>query len=39
MIIDYTQNKQPDFIGDIHGHFDGLEMLFKKWGMKRKMKF
>ena len=36
MIIDYTQNKQPDFIGDIHGHFDALEMLFKKMGYKKK---
>lgn len=36
MIIDYTQNKQPDFIGDIHGHFDELEMLFKKMGYEKK---
>lgn len=32
LIIDYTQNKQPDFIGDIHGHFDALVQLFKKMG-------
>ena len=36
MIIDYNQNKQPDFIGDIHGHFDALEMLFKKMGYEKK---
>jgi hypothetical protein len=29
-------SKQPDFIGDIHGHFDALEMLFKKMGYEKK---
>ena len=32
LIIDYNQNKQPDFIGDIHGHFDALVQLFEKMG-------
>lgn len=36
MIIHYTHNKQPDFIGDIHGHFDALEILFKKMGYEKK---
>ncbi len=36
MITNYTQNKHPDFIGDIHGHFDALEMLFKKMGYEKK---
>jgi hypothetical protein len=30
LIIDYNQTKQPDFIGDIHGHFDALMQLFEK---------
>jgi hypothetical protein len=30
LIIDYNQTKQPDFIGDIHGHFDALLQLFEK---------
>ena len=32
LIIDYNQNKQPDFIGDIHGHFYALVQLFEKMG-------
>jgi len=32
LIIDYNQTKQPDFIGDIHGHFDALIQLFEKMG-------
>lgn len=32
LIIGYTQNKQPDFIGDIHGHYDALIQLFNKMG-------
>lgn len=32
LIIDYNQNKQPDFIGDIHGHYDALVQLFEKMG-------
>ena len=32
LIVDYKQTKQPDFIGDIHGHFDALMQLFEKMG-------
>jgi hypothetical protein len=32
LIIDYNHTKQPDFIGDIHGHFDALVQLFEKMG-------
>jgi hypothetical protein len=32
LIIDYKQTKEPDFIGDIHGHFDALVQLFDKMG-------
>lgn len=32
LIIDYNQRKQPDFIGDIHGHYDALVQLFNKMG-------
>jgi hypothetical protein len=32
LITDYTETKQPDFIGDIHGHYDALIQLFQKMG-------
>lgn len=36
MTLRTPDNKQPDFIGDIHGHFDALEILFKKMGYEKK---
>lgn len=32
LIIDYKEEKSPDFIGDIHGHYDALIQLFEKMG-------
>jgi Calcineurin-like phosphoesterase len=36
MILSYYHKKQPDFIGDIHGAFGALEMLFRKLGYEKK---
>ncbi len=36
MISNDTNTKQPDFIGDIHGHFNALELLLKKMGYEKK---
>lgn len=35
MITSPNLTKHPDFIGDIHGHFDALELLFKKLGYEK----
>ncbi len=35
MVIDYLGTKNPDFIGDINGHFDTLIKLFDKLGYKK----
>lgn len=35
-IVGFTGSKRPDFIGDIHGHFDALLELLKVLGYERK---
>ena len=36
MIQKFESNKMPDFIGDIHGHLNDLEKLFKRLGYEKK---
>ena len=35
-MISDSITKQPDFIGDVHGHFNALELLLKKLGYEKK---